>query len=48
MCEFFHDNNLHVSRETLKGVEFLFGRGIWYDDKEMEIEELINCGYFSR
>jgi hypothetical protein len=32
----------------MNSVEFLIIRGIWYDDKEIEIEELINCGYFGR
>ena len=31
----------------MKGVEFLIGRGIWYDEREIDIEELIKGEYFS-
>jgi hypothetical protein len=43
----YYDKNLHVSRETMKGVEFLIGRGIWYDEREIDIEELIKGEHFS-
>jgi hypothetical protein len=32
----------------MKGVEFLIGSRIWYDDKEIEIEELTNREYIGR
>jgi hypothetical protein len=31
----------------MKGVEFLIGRGIWYDEGEIDIEELIKGEHFS-
>jgi hypothetical protein len=31
----------------MKGVEFLIGRGIWYDEREIDIEELIKGEHFS-